>query len=145
VELKFSTRPFIPTLVISIVLFIMIFLPWATVSVMGFSASANGTHSWGILTLIMSLLGAGISFLADRKMRAMGSMAAGVLALLGTIIYMAANFKGGVGAGAGIIIALIASVALAAAGYMDYRKIAAPTPAAPANPPAAPPTPPPAQ
>ncbi|MBN1160977.1 MAG: hypothetical protein JXA17_03405, partial [Dehalococcoidales bacterium] len=122
-DIKFTTKPYIPTLVVSVVLFIMVFLPWITVSAGGFSASANGTNDWGILTLIMSIFGAGISFLANQKYRAMGTLVAGVLALLGVIIFMATNVGGGIGIGAGIIIALIATLGLIYVGYIDYRQL----------------------
>jgi hypothetical protein len=148
-ELKFATKPYIPTLVVSVVLFIMVFLPWVTISAFGFSASANGTHDWGILTMIMSIVGAAASFLAVEKTRAMATIGAGVLALLGVIIYMASNLGSGVGAGAGLIISLIVALALAAVGYMDLKKIGPFVKMSAGNkptvPPANPPAPPPAQ
>jgi peptidoglycan/LPS O-acetylase OafA/YrhL len=122
-DIKFVSRPYIPTLVVSVILFIMVFLPWITVSAFGMSASANGTNDWGILTLIMSIVGAGVSFLANQKYRAMGTIGAAVLALLGAIIFMATNVGGGIGVGAGLIIALIAALGLIYIGYMDYRKL----------------------
>jgi hypothetical protein len=122
----------------------MVFLPWITVSAFGMSASANGTNDWGILTLIMSIVGAGVSFLANQNYRAMGTMGAAVLALLGIIIFMATNVGGGIGVGAGIIIALIASLCLIYIGYMDYRKLSITgKPIQPPSPPSTPPQPPP--
>jgi len=140
----FKTKPYLPTLVVSVILFIMVFLPWATVSVMGFSASANGTgHGGGVLTLIMSIVGAGASFLINQKYRVWGTIGAGVLALLGVILAWAG--LGGAGVGFGLIIALIAALGLIYVGYMDYRKLnppAKPSQPPPANPPAPPPAPP---
>jgi len=147
-DIKFSTKPYLPTLVVSVILFIMVFLPWITVSAAGFSASANGTNDWGILTLIMSIVGAGASFLANQKYRALGTIGAGILALLGAVIFMATNVGNGVGVGVGLIIALIAALALIYVGYMDYRKLSLtgkpiqPSQPPPANPPAPPPEPP---
>jgi len=142
-EIKFTSKPYLPTLVVSIVLFIMVFLPWITVSAYGFSASANGTSGWGVLTLIMSIVGAGVAFLANQNYRAMGTLGASVLALLGVIIFMATNVGGGVGVGAGLIISLIAALGLIYIGYMDYRKLnLTGKPLQPPPPPPAPPTPP---
>jgi hypothetical protein len=146
-NIKFNTKPYFPTLIASILLFIMVFLPWITVSAFGFSASANGMHEWGILTFIMSIIGAAAAFVADKRMRALGSLLAGVLALLGVIIYMASNVGNGVGVGAGLILALIVSLALIALAYMDYRGMALPIKlgGTPKDnpPPSAPPAPPP--
>lgn len=148
-NIKFTTKPYLPTLVVSVILFIMVFLPWLTVSAGGFSASANGTHDWGILTLIMSIIGVGLAFLADQKYRSLGTLIVSVLALLGIIIFIATNVGGGIGIGAGVIIALIAALALIYVGYMDYRNLSltgkplqTPSPP-PAGPPAPPPPPPP--
>jgi len=146
-NIKFTTKPYLPTLVVSIILFIMVFLPWVTVSAMGFSASANGTGDWGVLTLIMSIVGAGVSFLATQKYRALGTIGAGILALIGVAIYWA-RIGSGVSVGVGLIIALIAALGLLAVGYMDYRKLnppakpSQPSQPPPANPPAPPPEPP---
>jgi peptidoglycan/LPS O-acetylase OafA/YrhL len=146
-DIKFTTRPYIPTLVVSVILFIMVFLPWITVSGFGITASANGTNDWGILTLIMSIVGAGVAFLVNQDYRAMGTLGAGVLALLGIIIFMATNVGGGIGVGAGIIIALIAALCLIYVGYMDYRKltITGKPLEPPPPPPSAPPPPPPSE
>ena len=148
-NIKFNTKPYIPTLIASLLLFIMVFLPWATASgkvgLYTYSASANGFHDWGILTFIMSILGAGAAFLADKRMRALGSILAGVLALLGVIIFMATDLGSGVGAGAGLIIALIVSIILIALAYMDYKNMPFPFKmggSPKSNPPPPPPPPP---
>jgi len=146
-NIKFTTKPYLPTLVVSIILFIMVFLPWVSVSGFGISVSANGTGDWGVLTLIMSIVGAGVSFLATQKYRALGTIGAGILALIGVAIYWA-RIGSGVSVGVGLIIALIAALGLLAVGYMDYRKITPPAKPSqppqppPANPPAPPPEPP---
>jgi hypothetical protein len=151
-NIKFNTKPYLPTLIASVLLFIMVFLPWLTVSFTGFgysaSASANGMHSWGILTFLMSIIAAAAAFVADKRMRALGSLVAGALALLGIIIYMAANLGNGAGVGVGLILALIVNLALIALAYMDLKGMALPikmggTPKSnPPPPPPAPPAPP---
>lgn len=142
-EIKFTSKPYLPTLVVSIILFIMVFLPWITVSALGFSTSANGTNDWGILTLIMSIIGAGVAFLVNQQYRAIGTIGAGALALLGAIIFMATNVGDGIGVGAGLIISLIAALGLIYIGYMDYRQLSLTgKPLQPPPPPLAPPTPP---
>jgi hypothetical protein len=155
-NIKFTPKPYLPTLIASALLFIMVFLPWLTVSFKAFgysySDSANGMHEWGILTFIMSIVGVGLAFLDDKKYRSMGTLGAGVLALLGVIIFMATNLGSGIGVGAGLIIALIVSLALIGLAYMDYRNVPFSRitgrfikPKASAPPPASPPPPPPAQ
>lgn len=139
--MKFSMKPNLPTLVICVILFIAVFLPWATASAMGITVSANGTEDWGILTLIMSIIAAGFSFVAVPRIRALGTIFAGLLAIVGVAVYWAR--LQGLGLGYGMIIALIASLALIAAGYMEYRKLEQPAP--PSQPPPAPPPAPPQQ
>jgi hypothetical protein len=112
---------------------------------MGFSAS--GTEDWGILTLIMSILGAAASFLDEKRARALGSLVAGILALLGVIIYW--SRISGASVGAGLILALIVSLVLIALAYMDFKNIPLPikfsgTPKSNNPPPTPPPSPPPA-
>jgi small-conductance mechanosensitive channel len=138
---KFVSKPYIPALVVSVVLFITVFLPWATVSALGISFSANGMNNWGVLTFIMSLVGVGLSFNAIQKMRTLGLIGAGILALIGVILYWTTYLQGA-NIGFGLIIALLASLAVMYIGYRDYRKLsppAKPTPPTPPTPPAPPP------
>lgn len=143
-NVQFTTKPYLPTLIVSVILFIMVFLPWATLSALGITLSANGTdYGGGVLTLIMSIIGAGVSFLANQKYRTYGTIGVGILALIGVAIAWAG--LGGASVGFGLIIALIVALGLLAVGYMDYRKIitpAKPTQPPPANPPAPPAAPP---
>ena len=120
-DLKFSTKPYYPTLISSIILFIFVFLPWKTATALGVTISANGTGDWGILTLIMSIIGVGLSFVAVPRTRSLGTVIAGLLAIIGVAVYW--SRLQGLGAGYGIIISLIASLALIAAGYLEYRKL----------------------
>lgn len=141
---KFTTKPNWLLLIVSVVLFIMIFLPWYTVSAFGFSVSTNGFHNGGILTFLMSLAGIALSFLeiSTPKYRAYGILGIGILALLGVII--AITQLGGTSMGVGMILALIVSLALIGVGYLDYRgidllaKMKASSPKPPAPPPTQP-------
>lgn len=141
-NLKFTTRPYLPVLVVSIVLFISIFLPWYSVNILGTHiGSLNGARNGGILTLLMSLAGIGLAFLDVPKTRALLTIGAGLFALLGVIIALAQ--LSGFSMGFGMIIGLLASMALVAIGFLDYRKINLPAKAQPdQSPPPAPPAPP---
>jgi hypothetical protein len=130
-------KPYLPTLVICVILFIAVFLPWRTFSDLGFSE--NGLRAGGILTFIMSILGVGISFVTVPKIRALGTIFIGILAIVGVAVFWARIE--GLTAGYGLIIALIASLGLIAVGYLEYRKLG--QPAQPSQPPpASPPAPP---
>ena len=147
-DLKFSSKPYLPSLVVSVILFITAFLPWISMGVLGINFTQNGIHDWGILTFIMSIIGAGLSFVGVQKMRTLGLIFAGILALIGVAIYW--SRLGGASVGYGLIIALLASLGLMAIGYMDYRKLSQPAkpsqPSQPAQPPQSnPPAPPPQQ
>lgn len=147
-NIKITTKPNILLLIVSVLLFIMIFLPWFTVSYFGFSASANGFHNGGILTFLMSLAGVALSFLEipTPRYRSMAIIGIGILALLGVIIAM--TQLGGASMGIGMIIALIVSIVLITLGFLDFRNIdvlakikaksaAPPPPPPPASPPPA--------
>jgi hypothetical protein len=155
-NIKFITKPYMLLLIVSVVLFITIFLPWWSygVNYAGFhiGGSINGFHNGGILTFLAALAGIALSFLeiSNAKYRAYGIMGIGVLALLGVII--AFTGYGGSSMGFGKIIALIVSLALIGVGFMDYRgidllaKMKSSSSKPPPSPPPAPPsTPPPAQ
>jgi uncharacterized membrane protein (UPF0136 family) len=138
---KFVSKPYIPALVVSVVLFITVFLPWASVGVAGFGTfTANGMNSWGVITFIMSLVGVGLSFNAIQKMRTLGLIGAGILALIGVILYWATYLQGA-GIGFGLIIALLASLAVLYISYRDYRKLSPPAKPTQPAPPAPPPPP----
>jgi len=148
-NIKFTTKPNMPLLILSVLLFIMVFLPWWTVSAFGFSASSNGMHNGGILTFIMSLAGVALSFadISVPKYKTYAIFAVGILALVGVLIGFT-DLGGGVGMGFGMILALIISILIIALGFLDYRgvdlwakmKASSSKPAAP--PPAPPPAPP---
>jgi hypothetical protein len=153
-DIKLSTKPNMLLLILSVLLFIMVFLPWWTVSAFGFSASENGFHNGGILTFIMALAGIGLSFLEipTPRYKSYAIIGVGILALLGVLIAFK-DLGNGVGMGAGMILALIISILLIVLGFLDYRgidviaKIRAsqtppPPPSTPPTPPPSPPTPP---
>jgi peptidoglycan/LPS O-acetylase OafA/YrhL len=150
-NIKFTTKPNWLLLIVSVLLFIMILLPWWSASINGFTfGSLNGFHSIGLLTFFMSLAGIALAFVDGLKNKAQITMGVGVIALLGTII--AFFVYGELSMGVGRILALIVSIALIAVGYLDYRgidliaKIKASSSKPPASPPPPPPSnPPPAQ
>ncbi|MDD5338809.1 MAG: hypothetical protein PHG35_05305 [Dehalococcoidales bacterium] len=125
-EFKFVPKPDLLLIIVSGVLFITIFLPWWSwggYTSFGYNYpgwSVNGFHNGGILTFMMCLVGIAASFLDSQKTRGIMGMGAGILAVLGTIISLAT--LSGAGIGFGMIIAIIASVALGVVGYMIYRK-----------------------
>jgi hypothetical protein len=148
-NIKFTTKPNILLLIVSVLLFIMVFLPWWTASAFGFSVSSNGLHSGGYLTFIMSLAGVALSFLefSVPKYKTYAIFAIGILALVGIFIGFS-DLGGGIGMGIGMILALILSIALIGVGFLDYRgvdllaKMKASSSKSPAPPPPAPPPPP---
>jgi hypothetical protein len=156
-NIKFTTKPNWLLLILSGLLFIMVFLPWWSYSATYFGyhigASANGFHNGGILTFLMSLVGIGLSFLeiSTPKYRSYAMMGVGILGLVGVLIGFT-DLGGGVGMGAGMILALIISILIIVDGFFDYRgvdlwaKIRASiskTPPSQPPPPAPPPPPPP--
>lgn len=146
-NIKFTTKPNMILLVVCVILLVSIFLPWWSVDVGPFgSFSSNGFHSGGVLTFIMSLVGGVLAFLEipNARYRVFAIGGAGILALLGVIIALAD--LGGASMGFGMIIALIASLALIVVGFLEGRKInmfkTQPPASKPPAPPPAPPAPP---
>jgi hypothetical protein len=162
-NIKINTKPNWLLLILSVLLFIMVFLPWwsygATYFGIHVGGSANGFHNGGILTFLMSLVGVALSFLEipTPRYKTYAIFGVGILALVGVLIAFK-DLGNGVGMGAGMILALIISILIIVLGYLDYRgvdiwaKIKASTSSAqpppppsstPPTPPPAPPTPPP--
>jgi hypothetical protein len=158
-NIKITTKPNWLLLILSVLLFIMIFLPWWSYSATYFGyhigASANGFHNGGILTFIMSLIGIALSFLEipTPKYKSYAIMGVGALALIGVFIGFT-DLGGGVGMGAGMILALIISILIIVDGFFDYRGVdlwakikasiskTSSSPPPPSSPPPAPPPPP---
>jgi uncharacterized membrane protein (UPF0136 family) len=134
-------KPYLPSLITCVILFIFVFLPWLRVDMGSYIYTENGLNDWGYLVLVMSIIGAGVSFISVPKTRSLGTILTGILAIIGAAVYW--SRLQGAGAGYGLIIALIASLALIAFGYAEYRKLIQaekPEPPAKTNPPAPPPT-----
>lgn len=47
--------------------FISMFLPWISISVMGFTQSSNGMHGWGILAFFAFIVAGGIALYGNQK------------------------------------------------------------------------------
>jgi hypothetical protein len=129
-NIKFTPKPYMPALVISLImLFIAIFLPWATVSSV---PVVTGTYEWGILTNIVSIVGIGLAFITSKQIRASGLMGVGVLGLVGAIIFII-RLKGAT-IGFGLVLEMIASLVAIFIGFKDYQQstpsIAPPAPPA---------------
>jgi hypothetical protein len=106
-----------PTLMISaLMVFTAIWLPWGTQGL----AAVTGTADWGAMATIAALLGVVLSFLTAAKVRALGLMAVGVLALVGTIIFI--TRLNGLSVGFGLIVEMLLSLAAIYVGFMDYSK-----------------------
>jgi hypothetical protein len=102
------------------------FLPWFSVSVLGYSSSVNGMHSWGLLAFI-GFIGAGIAAFMGDQTKSMAStfwfvaLASSALAVLGVVMYFirisgATGGYGGASAGYGFGIFIAAAAAAAALG-----------------------------
>jgi hypothetical protein len=153
-NIKFTTKPNWLMLILCVLLFIMVFLPWWTASAFGFSVSSNGLHSGGYLTFIMSLVGVALSFLefSVPKYKTYAIFVVGILALVGVFIGFS-DLGGGIGMGIGMILAIIISILIIAFGFFDLRgvdvwakmKASTTKSASPPPPPPAPPPAPPAQ
>jgi hypothetical protein len=140
-DLKFTTKPYLPCLICCVILFIFVFLPWLRVDMGSFVYTENGFRDWGILVFIMSIIGVGVSFIAAPRTRSLAVILTGILAIIGTAVYW--SRLQGAGAGYGLIIDLIVSLAIIAFGYTEYRKLSQtdkPAPPAKPNPPTPPPS-----
>jgi len=113
-------KPNLSTLVISVILLVMVFLPWRSLS----GIDLNGFRDWGLLAFVMSILGIGVSFITAPKIRSFTTIFIGVLAIVGVSVFW--SRLEGLSPGYGLIIALIASLGLITAGYLEYRKLEQP-------------------
>jgi len=119
----FTPQPYLISLILGVVLFICIFLPWASYSGFGYRASANGTDSgWGVITLLMSLVCIGLSFVAPIRIRAMGMIGSGALGFIGVIAYWFRVSGSGITPGFGLIIAGLLTIGIVVIGVMQYRQ-----------------------
>ena len=105
--------------IIGIVIFVSVILPWASVNLgFGIQYTAVGTDgASGILVLIMGLGCAALAFLPNIRFRRLGQLATGIIALIGAAIYWGAatGELSGLGVAVspepGFIICIIAAIA----------------------------------
>jgi hypothetical protein len=116
-EIKLTSKFHLPLLIVSGVLFITVLMPWISV--------AYGIGNWEIMTLIMSLVGIELAFVTSQKIRAMGAILAGALAILGVVLAWAVDIRSFFGFG--IILSLLSSLGLLAIGLVDYMQMKQPT------------------
>ncbi len=106
--------------------FISMFLPWISVSILGYSQSVNGMHDKGILVFLCFVASGVIAYLGDQTKNLERSMwmvtlFAGALALLIIIWFYtqaADSFMGSSMIGFGLYIAAIAAIGILAASYI---------------------------
>ena len=80
----------------------------------------NGTTDWGPLSTIAAILGIVLAYITAAKVRALGLMVVGVLAIVGAIIY--ATRLGGATIGFGLIIEILLALGAIYIGFQDYTK-----------------------
>jgi hypothetical protein len=106
--------------------FISMFLPWVSVSMMGYSQSVNGMHDKGIIIFLCFVASGVIAYLGDQtknldKTMWAVTLLAGAIALLFVIwVYSQTSnsFMGASFIGFGVYIAAIASIGILASAYM---------------------------
>jgi hypothetical protein len=106
--------------------FISMFLPWISLSMMGYSQSVNGMHDKGILIFLCFVASGVISYLGDQttnldKTMWSVTLLAGAIALLFTIWYYSEASNSILGSsfiGFGVYIAAIASIGILVSAYM---------------------------
>lgn len=106
--------------------FISMFLPWISVSMMGYSQSVNGMHDKGILVFLCFVASGVIAYLGDQtknldKTMWAVTLLAGAIALLFTIWFYSqasGSILGSSFIGFGVYIAAIASIGILASAYM---------------------------
>jgi hypothetical protein len=106
--------------------FISMFLPWVSVSVLGYSQSVNGMHDKGILVFICFVVSGAIAYLGDQTKnleRTMWSVTllAGALALLVIAWFYSQatdSFMGASMVGFGLYIAGLAAIGVLGSAYL---------------------------
>jgi hypothetical protein len=113
-EIKFISKPYMPTLLAaSLLLFSNIFLPWTT-------DGATGTAGWGAISSIAGIIGVLLAFLTIAKIRGIGLIVVGILALVGAIVFI--TKLGNATVGFGLILEMILSLVAVYVGVMDAVK-----------------------
>jgi len=106
--------------------FISIFLPWVSISILGYTQSVNGLHDKGILVFICFVAAGVIAWLGDQtknldKTMWTVTLFAGAVALLLTIWFYSqatSSIMGSSLVGFGVYIAAIASIGILAFAYL---------------------------
>ena len=106
--------------------FISMFLPWVSVSMLGYSQSVNGMHGKGTLVFICFVVSGVIAWLGDQtknldKTMWTVTLLAGAIALLFTILFYSdasGSVMGSAFIGFGVYIAAIASIGILASAYL---------------------------
>jgi hypothetical protein len=113
-------------LISSAIGFISMFLPWVSISILGYTQSVNGMHDKGILVFICFVVSGIIALLGDQTKNLDKTMwtitlLAGAIALLFTIWFYSqatSSIMGSSFIGFGVYIAFIASVGILASAYI---------------------------
>lgn len=74
--------------ILGLIMVISVFLPWASVETFGWKTTAAGIdYGYGILVLIMGIFCVGLPLLAEPKIKGIGHLATGIIALIGLAGY----------------------------------------------------------
>ena len=113
-------------LISSAVGFISMFLPWVSISILGYSQSVNGMHDKGIIVFICFVAAGLIAWLGDQTKNLdrtmwMVALLTGTIALLVTIWFYSQATNSILGSsivGFGLYIAALASIGILASAYL---------------------------
>lgn len=113
-------------LIASVIGIISMFLPWFSVSMMGFTQSTNGMHDWGVLGFFCFVIAGLITLYGDQKKNIDKSLwlltlILGVLPLLIVIIYYSKSSNSMMGTdyiGFGAYLCAIAAIAVVASAFL---------------------------
>ena len=113
-------------LISSAVGFVSMFLPWVSVSMFGYTQSANGMHKEGVVVFLCFIVTGIIAYIDDQKKNLDKTMwtvtlLAGVIALLFVIWYyseITSSIMGSAFVGFGLYIAAIAAIGIILSAYL---------------------------
>lgn len=113
-------------LISSAVGFISMFLPWVSISMFGYTQSANGMHKEGVVVFLCFVVTGVIAYIHDQQKNLDKTMwtvtlLAGVIALLFTIWYyseITSTIMGSAFVGFGLYIAAIAAIGIILSAYL---------------------------
>ncbi len=126
--MNFSTmnkqRKFV--LIASVIGIISMFLPWISISVLGYTQSANGMHGSGVIAFICFLAAGGLAYLGDQaknldKNSWLIVLLAGLIALIIAITHyfnVSDSIMGSSLVGFGLYIAAVAAIGIIASAYL---------------------------